>query len=578
MDNANINAENENVPINVVGTVSANCQDCYRCVRGCPVKAIRVHNGQALIEDKLCIRCGNCVRECPQHAKIIISSLDHVKELIATRKKVAVSVAPSFPAVFRGWRASRLPAALRCLGFSYISETAEGAKLTSDRSVAKLGHGSVCTACPAVVNYVEKYRPDYVDSLITVVSPMTAHGRILKKRLGEDTAVVFIGPCAAKKQEILRPENSDAVDAVLTFAELCEWLEEEKIDLATCSDSGFENIGDFSSARLFPIQGGMLKTCGIDCDGTEPNVIHISGAKNVIDLFDLPQNEWKFNIAEPLFCTGGCIGGPGFPDDGNIYTRKADVISYVDGAPALKTKTDYSGVDTDTNFIRQGEVDIETKRIDESTIQHVLEVTGKGSPELQLNCGSCGYNTCREKAIAVALGMAEPGMCLPHMRRLASQRTDRIIETSPSGVVILDGELNMISMNPAFAKMFMCTNSVIGRRISYLINADGFEKIASGTVEQFESIKTKYGVRYHELLYALRGDNQYVGIYTDISKMKFDASQLDLIKKQTIEHARELLDHQIKFSQEMAHYLGKSTAQSEELVKRMMDLYEENDM
>jgi transcriptional regulator with PAS, ATPase and Fis domain len=175
-------------------------------------------------------------------------------------------------------------------------------------------------------------------------------------------------------------------------------------------------------------------------------------------------------------------------------------------------------------------------------------------------------------------GMAEPEMCIPYMRRLAQQRTDRIIETSPNGVVILDSELHIINMNPAFQKMFMCSNGILGRRISYLVDADGYEKLATGSVEKFESIRSKNGIKYHEQLHALRDERQYVGMYTNVTKLKFDDSQLDLIKDQTIEHAKELLDHQIRFSQEMAHYLGKSTAQSEELVKRLMDLYEEQDL
>ena len=562
--------------VNVIGTVAANCQDCYRCVRACPVKAIRITEGQAQIEERLCIRCGTCVKECPQHAKIIVSSLDHAKELLKNNPKVAVTVAPSFPAAFPGWRAARLPAALRSLGFGYVSETAEGAQLVSESAVKMLGKGSICTACPAVVSYIEKYHPEYVDSMLPVVSPMIAHGRIIKKRLGPDVPVVFIGPCAAKKQEILRPENSDSVDCVITFTELLDWFAEEKIDLATCSDSGFENIGDFDRARLFPLQGGMLKTCGIDCDGTERNVVHLSGAADVMSLMGLPESEFKFTIAEPLFCQGGCINGPGFPKDSNLFQRKREVVSYVENAPSIKTKTktDYSDVNVTAAFIHEDAVDLD-RNLDEGTISRILEETGKGNPEFQLNCGACGYNSCRDKAIAVALGMAEPEMCMPQMRRMARQRTDRIIETSPNGVVICDSELNMIHMNPAFAKMFMCSQNIIGRRISYLLNADGYEKLATGQTEQIESIKTKYGIRYHELLYVLPGEKQYVGLYTDISKIRFDAAQLDLIKKQTIENARELLDHQIRFSQEMAHFLGKNTARSEELVKRMMDLYED---
>jgi len=196
--------------------------------------------------------------------------------------------------------------------------------------------------------------------------------------------------------------------------------------------------------------------------------------------------------------------------------------------------------------------------------------------KFQLNFGACGYANFVYCAVTIVRGMAEPGMCTPYMRRLAHRRTDRIIETTPNGIVVLDAELNMIHMNPAFQKMFMCNNGILGRRISYLLNADGFEALQAGTEEKFEAIRTKYNVRYHELLYALREDKQYVGIYVDTTKLSFNVNQLDVIKTQTLRHAQEFLDHQIRFSQEMAHYLGQSTAQSEEIARRLIGLYDQD--
>lgn len=559
---------------NVVYTVTANCQDCYRCVRFCPVKAIKVSGGQACIEDDLCIKCGTCVRECPQRAKTIRSSVEEVKDLLNSGRKVAVSVAPSFAAVFDGWRTTRIPSALRRLGFEYVSETAEGAKLITEESFRSTTGGNICTACPAVVNYIEKYRPEHLPGLIPIVSPMVAHGRILKKRLGPDWAVVFIGPCAAKKQEALRPEHQDAIDAVLTFTELLDWLEQEGIDLSTCTESDFESHGTLDEARLFPLQGGMLKTGGIACDGTEADVIHLSGAEDVMELFALSPRDWNFIAAEPLFCAGGCINGPGFPSEKNNFQRKQDIIDYAAKAANRKNPELDRDVNCITGFVHDKTASI-ADNVSEARINEILEKTGKSETELQLNCGACGYKSCRENAIAVACGMAELEMCMPYMRRLAQQRTDRIIETSPNGVVILDKELNIIHMNPAFQKMFLCSNGILGRRISYLLDADNFEKLAVGTAEQCEGIRTKYGVKYHEQVYALRDEEQYVGIFSDITKAKLGEGQIDLIKNQTLIHARELLAHQISFSQEMAHYLGKSTAQSEELVTRLMNLYEE---
>ena len=553
-------------------TVTANCQDCYRCVRACPVKAIRVSGGQAAIEDTLCVKCGTCVRECPQHAKMIRSHLDEVRKLIKSGQKVAASVAPSFAAVFSGSLAGRLPSALRLLGFHHISETAEGAKYITGKSLIPEQQGSVCTACPVVVNYVETYKPEMLELMIPVVSPMVAHGRQLKARY-PGCAVVFIGPCAAKKQEARRSENQDAIDAVLTFSELLDWFGAEDIRLENCPESGFESFAPIGRSRLFPLQGGMLKTGGINSDGTDPDVIHISGAGDVIRFFNGGETCWQYQYVEPLFCKGGCINGPALPSEKNLFERRANVIDYA--AVASGEGQDSLEIPYETAFNDFSSNAVTDVQVTETQLNKILERTGKTDPAFQLNCGACGYESCIDNAAAVFRGMAEAEMCIPYMRRQAQQRSDRIIETTPSGIVVLDNDLCIVKMNPAFHKMFNCSNSIVGRHISYLIRDEGFEQLFAGHSDEYQAIRTKYGIRYHEILYALRDEQQYVGIYTDISKVRYDENQLDIVKEQTVKHAREFLDHQVRFAQELAHYLGQSTAKSEEIVRRLISLYEE---
>ncbi|MDR1664713.1 MAG: 4Fe-4S binding protein [Clostridiales bacterium] len=554
----------------VIETVAANCQDCYRCVRACPVKAIRVSGGQARIVDDLCVHCGTCVRECPQKAKVIRGDTEAVKALLASGRDVAVSVAPSFAAVY-GRFCRNLPGALRRLGFRYVSETAEGAKYATVKSFDRQQTGNICTACPAAVAYVEKYKPGLIKHLIPVVSPMTAHGRLLKARY-HDCAVVFIGPCAAKKEEMLRRENAGAVDAVLTFNELNAWLEEENIDIARGVESGFDNALPVGDARLFPLEGGMLKTGGFESGVGDVNCLKVSGTEAVMGLFEEKSLLHSAEFIEPLFCEGGCICGPAAPKGLSVYERRKAVIDYWKKS-ARDTEAQAGDIAHGAEFENKSALSAHAD-VSESDIQRILAETGKLDPALQLNCEACGYKSCVENAKAIARGMAEREMCIPFMRRLAQQRTDRIIETAPNGVVVLDGDLHMIKMNPAFQKMFNCNNGILGKRISYLVNASGFEEMRSGAAETYESIRTQYGIRYHEILYALRDEEQYVGIYSDISKVRFDAKQLDMIKMQTLMHAREFIDHQIRFSQEMAHYLGKSTAESESIAKKLIALYE----
>ncbi len=569
--------EKEEEFTNVIKTDLANCMDCYRCVRACPVKAISVHKGQAHVVDSLCIQCGTCVKECPQKAKLIVSELDKVKALIASGRRVVCSIAPSFPAIFPAWQAKRLPSALRRLGFSHVGETAEGADEVSKASLNAMGKGKVFTACPAVVNYVEQYKPEYLDYMVEITSPMIAHSKMLREQLKADIDVVFIGPCAAKKQEAKREENRGCVQAVLTFAELVQWLDEEHIDLSTCTESDFQRESQFRNARLFPIQGGMLKTCGMGTDIDCPDVIHLSGSKAVIELFEIPPSEWDFKVVEPLFCEGGCIGGPGFPIDESLLKRQKRVKAYYEAFCCEDDLNLKTNVDLSTHFTAQKR-SLLLEQVSEEEIERVLVETGKANLEDRLNCGACGYNNCREKAAAVSLGMAEASMCMPQMRRMAQQRMDKIIESSPNGVVILNDDLRIIHMNSAFRKMFMCNNHVLGREISYLVNAEGYDRLARGEVESYEAVRKKYGIRYHEMLYVFPNEHQYVGFYANLSRMKLDEGEIHLIKKQTMEQAKKILDHQVKFAQDVVHYLGKSTAESEVLVKRMMDLYEDEEV
>ena len=554
---------------NTIYTVAANCQDCYRCVRACPVKAIKVSGGQAQIQEELCIKCGTCVRECPQNAKVIRSSLDEAKALLASGRKVAASVAPSFAALFSGDLAGRLPSALRRLGFDKVFEAAEGASLVAEKSFAADEKGILCTACPAVVSYVEKYKPELLDLLIRVVSPMIAHARMIKKEYPGE-AVVFIGPCAAKKQEALRGEYAGAVDVVLTFTETAEWLEEEGVHLENCLESDFERLGAIGNSRLFPLDGGMLRTGGIHSDVADVHALHLSGAGEVMGLLDSPGTLERYSKVEPLFCAGGCVNGPGIRSGKNVFERRLDVIEYA--KKAVRKEQDGKSVEIAFAAGFRGEP-VNREEVSEDHILKVFERTGKTDAKFQLDCGACGYGSCIENAKAVARGMAEPEMCIPYMRRLSQQRSDRIIETSPNGVVILNSELCIMKMNAAFEKMFQCSSGILGRRISYLINADGFRKLLTGNADKYESIQVRHGVKYHEILYALRDEEQYVGIFSDISRITYDDSQLDVIKAQMVAHAREFLEHQVKFAQEMAHYLGKSTAQSEEMAQRLIDLY-----
>ncbi len=562
----------------VVFTNQARCRDCYRCVRICPVKAIVVKDGQAFIDEERCLSCGTCIRECPQGAKTYRMDLDKAEEIVS-QPFAAVSIAPSFAGIFEPWQYTRLPAALRRLGFRYVAETAVGASIVAAQMSEYLKcnpkQACICTACPAVVTYVEKYRPDDIGCLMPIVSPMIAHAMHIKKHFNEKARVVFIGPCVAKKVEAERIQFAGLVDCVLTFEELEEWFKKKNIDLNTCEDSAFDEEPDDKS-RLFPVEGGAMATAGLRTDMVDNSLLFVSGFGETQEAIDSLSAKKIQSVVEPLICPQGCLNGAGVKKaKGNLFERRAKLIAYAQGSvsnPALQETKDI------TAAIFEKKENGRRRDVTEEDIRHILEKTGKVRTEDQLNCGACGYLNCRDQAIAVMQGMAEPEMCIPYMRRLAEQRSDRIMATSPNGIIILNQELNVLNYNPAFASMFHTNTSCIGKTIGQFIDTDPFTQVASGQTEMFDNIITQPTLKLtiRLIVYALKAEKQYVGIFIAIPSGRVSAERLAKIKEETIQQARELYDHQIAMAKDFAVYLGEYTAKGEELVQKIVDAVKED--
>lgn len=568
-------------PHQVVFTNKARCRDCYRCLRVCPVKAIRMQHGQANVVAERCIACGTCIRECPQHAKTFRNDLERAIRLAAEPGVIlACSIAPSFAAMYSDWERKRIPSALRKLGFTYAAETSIGAfpvaqataRVVYPKGSATQGsRAHLCTACPAVVSYVEQYHSDLANALVPVSSPMIAHARLIRERLGSRAKILFIGPCVAKKAEAERPEHTGLVDCVLTFVELQQWFERQGIRLDRLEESEFDEQ-PAGAARLFPLPGGLARTASLEADALAADIVAISGFDDLKKMLEaLPQTSGR-KLIEPLFCPQGCINGPAMPDQKNLFSSRSELISYANSHPGTAPGGREERAVVGSTFQAQPIPD--PKPITEEEIENVLAATGKSHSDDQLNCGACGYSSCREKAIAVIRGLAEAEMCIPWMRRLAERRTDRIIETSPNGILILDEKLHIISMNPTFRRMFLCSEAILGKHVSYLMDPEPFERIATQKESLIEmTVKhQKYNLVAHQIIYPLQEERQYVGIFVNITGSQASQDRLEELRTRTVTQARELLEHQIAMAQQMARFLGESSARGEELVENLLKL------
>jgi iron only hydrogenase large subunit-like protein len=535
-----------------------------------------MNNAQANVIAEKCIACGRCISECPQGAKQYRSDIETVNDLLKSNKNIAISVAPSFVSVFEEWQQKSLPSALRKLGFTYISETAVGAYHSAVRTAQHIeknpNSNHICSACPVVVNYIERFEPQLISTISPVVSPMIAHAKILKHKLGTDSKVVFVGPCIAKKMEAARPEFIGYVDAVLTFEELQELFNTNNIKLSACEESNFDDspAGD---SRLFPLEGGLLKTAGINTDLLSNNTIAISGAEEIKDALRNLHTSKEPVIIEPLWCKSGCINGPAIPEKNNSFQSRKRVLNYAANQP--KTEDNNENINTRTYF-KYDAPEIKSE-FSEEEIKSVFEKTGKTNVEDQLNCGACGYDNCRLNAIAVLQGIAEIEMCIPFMRRAAEQKSNTILDQAPNGIIVLDDKLNILSVNPSFKRMFSCTNAIIGKPISYMIDQDPFEKLIADPNQVIKKI-VKYGsynLICNQIHYAIPDDNHYIGVFVDITNIQQNEIKLTDLKTETIIQAQELIDHQIEMAQQMAKFLGENTAKGETLMRNLIKVIDD---
>ena len=561
----------------IVYTNKAKCRDCYRCVRVCPVHAIKMEGGQAQVIQENCIACGTCIAECPQHAKAYRTDAGMVLQWIDSETPMVISVAPSFATSYTDWEQKRLPSALRTLGFLHIGETAVGAYYCAQATAAYINENPnqnhICTACPAAVSYVRQYASSHVRELVPVASPMLIHARMLKKKF-RTAKVVFLGPCVAKKAEAINENNSDYIDAVLTFEELDELFLQKGITLDNCEESGFDEqvTGD---SRLFPLEGGLLKTAKLNTDLLGETHIALSGHESLEEVLEaLPKNPQKPWIIEPLFCRHGCINGPGTRKTADkktaVYSQRKAILDYAVKHPGTNQIVALTADDITAIYppIKNND-----KEFSEQEIKEVLASTGKHSAEDELNCMACGYDSCRDKAIAVLNGQAELEMCMPYMRQMAEQKFETMIALDPNGIVMLNDKLEIIHMNPAFRKMFSCSDALTGRPISYLIDPDDFEELATGNSNLIRKTVTytNYNLICHLMCYTIPEQSQYVGIFMDITALQTNSEKLQEVKAETVIQAQSLLDHQVAMAQELARFLGEHAAKGEVLLSKLID-------
>ena len=546
----------------------ANCKNCYKCIRSCPVKAISFKNDQAEIVEEDCMLCGNCLKVCPQNAKTVNSDIDIVKNYIKKKEKVYVSLAPSFISAFNDVEGRCLFAALKKLGFTYIEETAIGAaqvtreyeKLMDDRKMKNI----ITTACPSINFLIEKHYPELIDQMAPVVSPMQAHAKMLRETYGNWIRIVFIGPCISKKDECNDLQNEGMVDAVITFEELESWMESE----------GLYNNNEFSdeikalkdmTARIYPVPGGILKT--IDPKYKKKyKCISIDGVDRCMKILDSIRDDGTENyFLEMNSCAGGCIGGPCMRHiKGGLLEARERLLEY------LRKNPGNSGLSVSAsskiNFSRKF-FDKSKKTVipSEATIQGILNSIGKFTKDQELNCGVCGYPTCRDKAIAVYNNKAQLHMCLPYMRERAESISNLIINTTPNAIFALDSQLRIQEINTAARNCFnLVKESAVGKSIYDILQCEDFEIVLETRSNIYDSkyYYEKYEMTVEQSIIYNPEQNVIIVLIKDISSEEKKRRQIRDMNEQNADLAQKVIEKQMRVAQEIASLLGETTAET----------------
>ncbi len=565
--------------MNVIGFKEAKCKNCYKCVRNCEVKAITVKDSQAYIMDDKCILCGHCLEICPQNAKSFISDLDRVKAYIAQGLPTIVSLAPSYLGVLKYKSTGQVITALRKLGFTAVRETAEGAAYVTHEYNQLLDAGTmeniVTTCCPSVNDLIEIYYPSLTKYMAPVISPMIAHGKIIREEYGNDVKVVFLGPCIAKKREAEGdPRTIGVIDAVINFREFEEWLSEENIDLMQLEDSPLDNPNPLVN-RLYPISSGVLSSVVASSSKTgHYRKFYVHGIKNCIDLFEsMNRGEITGCFIEADICNGGCIKGTAV--DRESISRFKVKLDMEETIPKEPVSNDYfnlnTAIDLSKNFFDHSPKDAIPS---EQQIMNILSKIGKIHPEDMFNCGACGYASCRDKAIAVFQGKAELNMCIPYMHDRAQSMSNIVLDTTPNIIIVVDSEMKIMEFSRAAEKLFNISRAKAKEMYLYeFIDHSDFQTVMD-THQNILGKKVVYPdlnfTSLQSIVY-MKEQNLVLGIFQDISYEEEQNRKAYIVKMETIEMAQKVIDKQMMVAQEIAGLLGETTAETKVTLTKLRD-------
>ncbi|AEH50207.1 [Fe-Fe] hydrogenase large subunit C-terminal domain-containing protein [Pseudothermotoga thermarum] len=534
-------------------SVDANCQYCYKCLRNCFVKSIKFENEKSKVLAEDCILCGDCIEICPQKAKTYRKDIEKLTSIL--NRPFMVSIAPSFYAHFD--QPFKVISFLKSLGATYVGETAVGAEIVSMKYgeiFEKSSGPTISTACPVVVYYVERYQPEIIPYLANVVSPAAAHLEFMKSYFGKFPSV-FIGPCIAKKKEL-----EGVYDVVLTFEELDEYIKISKVNLSSFKDV-LPDPPYAEKAAFYPITDGI----NFSTNRKFEDSISISGVRNVAEFLKNLDISTKIFV-ELSACDNSCINGPAIRKDLSVVQKKSRILKIRNELKSTRKRI----IQIDSNLKLSREFKDRSKKTtySEEAIKEVLISMGKTDPSKELNCSACGYNTCREKAVAVLEGKAEKEMCLPYLVEKVSSASNKLVEESPN-IIFIHKDGKILYKNKMARKYFLNFSE---NQIMEFISEIERKRLDKINLELFGKHFTFYCKTFE-----LPEESGNVIVLVDVTRENKQKEEISRIKNESIKRIEEVLEKQMLLAQEIASLLGESIAEAKSRFEQFKKIMEESD-
>lgn len=558
----------------IIEIIKSNCKDCYKCIKHCPVNAISYSDNRVCIDFDKCILDGTCVNVCPQKAKKVKTSLPELKEALKNGEKVIASIAPSFYAYYDFDKTGCILSFLKSQGIFRVEQTSQFAKINAIKhyeymKITKLP--VISTACPVIVKLIENFYPDLINLLAPVDSPMVLHSKEIKENY-PDSKVVFIGPCLAKKNEA----EENGIEYALSFNELEEWMSDENFSFDKVTPEFFNDDYIYETST-YPLEGSLLTLCGADKELSKDEMISLSGLEEIMEFLKYlrGKSNVQYKMIEMLACKNGCINGPlkpssycdanyfeieeKFNKEINMFEKKDKKILNINKYPLSR------------RFANHYEEEIMPT---EEQIRATLRSMEKYTKEDEINCGACGYKSCRDKAIAVIQGKAEKEMCIPYMKNRAEKFSRILLESNPNGVIILDDNLKITGVNDALLEMAdKKADELINQNISVLFDdLEPFQNVLKNKKHVYEAIRAFNNKKVKKIIFSIKDLGITIVFLVDITEADVHKQALEKVKMETLEKAQAVLDKQMKVTHDVAVLLGESTAETEMLLGKLINL------